>query len=122
MSMSSTIQPVISTPDLDRLLEFYKALLGAEETSRAPEEGPGFYVGLRAGNSDLGLVSDTDADTSAPQRFLLSVEVADVDGLLKRVEAIGGHVLGPPSNMPWGQRVAHIKDPDGNAVNLAQPL
>ena len=24
--------------------------------------------------------------------------------------------------MPWGQRIAHIKDPDGNAVNLTQQL
>jgi hypothetical protein len=24
--------------------------------------------------------------------------------------------------MPWGQRVAHIKDPDGNVVNLTQQL
>ncbi|MFF2141040.1 extradiol dioxygenase, partial [Streptomyces sp. NPDC058193] len=23
---------------------------------------------------------------------------------------------------PWGQRVAHIKDPDGNPVNLTQPI
>jgi predicted enzyme related to lactoylglutathione lyase len=24
--------------------------------------------------------------------------------------------------MPWGQRVAHIQDPDGNTVNLSQPI
>jgi predicted enzyme related to lactoylglutathione lyase len=24
--------------------------------------------------------------------------------------------------MPWGQRVAHIADPDGNVVNLTQTL
>jgi predicted enzyme related to lactoylglutathione lyase len=24
--------------------------------------------------------------------------------------------------MPWGQRVAHILDPDGNTVNLTEPL
>ena len=26
------------------------------------------------------------------------------------------------NDMPWGQRVAHIKDPDGNVVNLTQQL
>ena len=31
-------------------------------------------------------------------------------------------VLGPPNDMPWGQRVAHILDPDGNTVNLTEPL
>ena len=30
-------------------------------------------------------------------------------------------MLGPPNDMPWGQRVAHIQDPDGNTVNLTDP-
>ncbi|WP_245160258.1 hypothetical protein [Blastococcus sp. CT_GayMR20] len=29
---------------------------------------------------------------------------------------------GPADDMPWGQRVAHIKDPDGNVPNLTQQL
>lgn len=120
--MSATIQPVISTPDLGRLLGFYTALLGAVETTRVPEQGPVFYVGLRVGNSELGLVADADAGTGPPGRILLSVDAGDVDGLLERVEALGGRVLGPPNDMPWGQRVAHIHDPDGNAVNLTRPV
>lgn len=54
--------------------------------------------------------------------MLLSVAVADVNELVGRVEELGGQVLGPANDMPWGQRVAHIKDPDGNAVNLTQQL
>ncbi|WP_395369222.1 VOC family protein [Streptomyces tubercidicus] len=46
----------------------------------------------------------------------------DVDALLDRVEPLGGTVQGPANDMPWGQRVAHIQDPDGNALNLTQPL
>lgn len=120
--MSATIQPVIMTRDLGRLLGFYTALLGAVEISRVPDEGPAFYVGLRIGNAELGLVSDAEAGTGTAQRMLLSVDAGDVDDLLRRVEALGGHVLGQPNDMPWGQRVAHIQDPDGNAVNLTQPI
>jgi predicted enzyme related to lactoylglutathione lyase len=53
---------------------------------------------------------------------LLSVAVDGVDALLEQVERQGGTVLGPANDMPWGQRVAHIQDPDGNAVNLTQPI
>ncbi len=120
--MAATIQPVIMTPDLDRLLGFYTALLGAVGTSRVPKEGPAFYVGLRVGNAELGLVADADVQTGTAQRILLSVDAGDVDGLLEHVEVLGGRVLGPPNNMPWGQRVGHIQDPDGNAVNLTQPI
>jgi predicted enzyme related to lactoylglutathione lyase len=117
-----SLQPIIVTPELDRLLGFYTGLLDAKETSRVPEEGPMFFVGLQVGDSELGLVSDGAADTSAPQRILLSVDVENVDELLERVTRYGGRVLGLPNDMPWGQRVAHIQDPDGNAVNLTQPI
>ncbi|MGW7052649.1 VOC family protein [Streptomyces sp. NPDC054887] len=118
----STIQPVIVTADHDVLLGFYTGLFGAEEIFRVPDEGPVFYRGLRIGDTDLGLVSKADAATGAASRILLSIGVDDVDETLGRVEALGGSVRGGPNDMPWGQRVAHIEDPDGNPVNLTQPI
>jgi predicted enzyme related to lactoylglutathione lyase len=99
--MPPTVQPVIVTPSLPLLLAFYKALLGAVEISRVPEDGPAFYVGLRVGNAELGVVADGDANVDAPQRILLNVNVADldvgdVDGLLEHVEVLGGRVLTQP--------------------------
>ena len=125
--MPVTVQPVIVTPTLPLILAFYKALLGAVEISRVPEEGPAFYVGLQIGNAELGIVTDGEADIAAPQRILLNVNVGDlgvggVESLLEHVEALGGRILGPPNDMPWGQRVAHIQDPDGNTVNLTEPI
>ena len=125
--MPATVQPVIVTPSIPLLLAFYKALLGAVEISRVPEDGPAFYVGLQIGNAELGVVADGDARIDAPQRILLNVNVSDlgvgnVTGLLEHVEALGGRVLGPANDMPWGQRVAHIQDPDGNTVNLTEPI
>jgi predicted enzyme related to lactoylglutathione lyase len=118
----TTIQPIITTPDLPRLQAFYERLLGAVEVDRYPDEGTVFFVGLTLGDSELGLVNDATTDLSAVQRILLSVEVDDVDDLLDRVPDAGGRVLGPSNDMPWGQRVAHVHDPDGNMVNLTQSL
>ncbi|GGV21990.1 extradiol dioxygenase [Streptomyces longisporoflavus] len=120
--MPADILPMIITPDLERLLRFYRELLGAEEVSRTPQEGPAFFVDLCVGDSQLGVVSDTSVPLDTPQRILLSMAVETVDDLLERVESLGGEVLGPANDMPWGQRVAHIKDPDGNAVNLTQTI
>jgi predicted enzyme related to lactoylglutathione lyase len=119
--VSITIQPIIATADLDRLLGFYTTLLGAVESTRVPEEGPTFFVGLTVGDAELGLVANAGVDTEARQRIVLSVGVDNVDDLLPRVEPAGGRVLGAPNDMPWGQRVAHVQDPDGNPVNLTQP-
>ncbi|MFJ3088020.1 VOC family protein [Streptomyces sp. NPDC086838] len=118
----STIQPVILTADQDVLRRFYTDLFGAEEIFRVPEKGPAFYLGLRIGDTDLGLVTKPAPAGAAAPRILLSIEVDDVDETLGRVEALGGSVSGGPKNMPWGQRVAHVRDPDGNAVNLTQPI
>ncbi|WP_433367609.1 VOC family protein [Streptosporangium sp. CA-115845] len=118
----TTVQPIIVTPDLDRLQAFYERLLGAVEVIRFPGDGPTFFVNLKLGDSELGLVNEAATDLSAPQRILLSVRVDDVDGLLEQAGAAGGRVLGPSTDMPWGERVAHIHDPDGNMVNLTQPL
>ena len=118
----STISPMIITRDLESLVCFYTEVFGAEEAERYPAEGPAFFLGLRIGDSQLGIVANTEIDTSAPQRLLLSIDVENVDKLLEQVEALGGKVLGPPNDMAWGQRVAHVQDPDGNPVNLTQSI
>jgi predicted enzyme related to lactoylglutathione lyase len=104
------------------MLAFYSGVFGATEVERVPADGSPFYVGLRIGNSDLGLVADSGVQPGTPSRVLLSIAVVDVDALLDRIPAHGGHVQGPPNDMPWGQRVAHVQDPDGTTVNLTQEL
>jgi predicted enzyme related to lactoylglutathione lyase len=118
----STVQPVLVTPDLDRLRGFYAGLVGVVETWHVPDEGPIFYQGLRIGDSDVGLVANSAVPTGRAGRMLLSIGVADVDALVPRVEALGGRVTGGPTDMPWGQRVLHVEDPDGNGLNLTQQL
>jgi predicted enzyme related to lactoylglutathione lyase len=120
--MPFTIRPIIVTHDIDRLFAFYTGLVGATETMRYPDDGPTFYVGLHVGDSELGLASSADVRPGDPGRLLLSIDVPDVDSLLPRIESLGGRARGPTNDMPWGQRVAHITDPDGNVVNLTQDL
>ena len=118
----SALFPIISTPDLARMRRFYESVLGATLIRRVPEDGPVFYVGLELGGSELGLSSDDGVSPGDPGRMLLSIEVPDVDALLPQVEGFGGTATSGANDMPWGQRVAHIKDPDGNVVNLTQQL
>jgi len=41
---------------------------------------------------------------------------------LEQADPLGGGVRGRPDNMPLGRGVAHIANPDGNAVNLTHPV
>jgi predicted enzyme related to lactoylglutathione lyase len=112
---------MLLTRDLDRLVAFYVGVAGAEPADRQPPEGPVFCQGLRIGDCDLGLIAEPDAPAD-PGRVLLSIEVPDVDAALARVEELGGAAPAPANDMPWGQRVAHVRDPDGNAVNLTMSI
>jgi predicted enzyme related to lactoylglutathione lyase len=114
----SSVSPIIVTHDLERMARFYTGVVGATETRRTPDVGPTFYLGLRIGDSELGIVSDGSVAGTPAGRVVLSIEVPDVDAALSRVEAHGGQAPAPANDMPWGQRVAHVQDPDGNALNL----
>jgi predicted enzyme related to lactoylglutathione lyase len=121
-SSEFAIQPILSTNDIERLSSFYAKLFGAEEHMRVPGRKGPFFVTLRLGEASLGLVAHKRGADAAPGRITVAVFVENVDDLLPRVKPAGGKVLGPAKDMPWGHRVAHITDPDGNSVNLTQQL
>ncbi|MBM7804305.1 putative enzyme related to lactoylglutathione lyase [Geodermatophilus bullaregiensis] len=116
--MPSSVQAMLVTRDVERLVRFYADVAGAVPTDRVPDDGPVFYQGLRIGTSDVGIVADADVAVGSLGRVLLSIEVDDVDAALPRVLEHGGTAPDAPNDMPWGQRVAHVRDPDGNPVNL----
>jgi lactoylglutathione lyase len=53
-------------------------------------------------------------------RFELFVYVDEVDRLVEELRDDGVYVLREPADMPWGERVAYVTDPEGNPVALAQ--
>ncbi|MFN7971348.1 MAG: VOC family protein [Acidobacteriota bacterium] len=44
----------------------------------------------------------------------LYVYVSDVDAMFARATAAGATSTGPPSNMPWGDRMCSVTDPEGH--------
>jgi predicted enzyme related to lactoylglutathione lyase len=55
--------------------------------------------------------------------FCLVFGVADVDAAWGAMTAAGGAgVAGPTDHPDWGIRTAHLRDPDGNLVEINAPL
>jgi uncharacterized glyoxalase superfamily protein PhnB len=52
----------------------------------------------------------------------LEFEVGDVDAVYPRLRALGVPVVKAPTTQPWGRRSVWLRDPDGNIVNLYQPV
>jgi lactoylglutathione lyase len=47
--------------------------------------------------------------------------VEDVDRTVSDLRSAGTSVLREPRDMPWGERLAFVADPEGNVVTLAPP-
>ena len=112
--------PVVYATDVEASAQFYERL-GFERVFQMPPEGDAGYVTMRRGDSDLGVVdvawpSDQfGIEMGTGPRFELFVYVDDVDATIAGFE----DVLREAQDMPWGERVGYVRDPDGNPVALA---
>jgi lactoylglutathione lyase len=119
--MFTTAFPIITTPDLDAALGFYRDLLGATVTYEfTGPDGEPAYVGLELGAAHLGIGCDPSAAPGPAGRFSLWVYADDCDAAVERLRTAGVEILEEPSDQPWGERVAHVCDPDGNLVIVGQ--
>jgi catechol 2,3-dioxygenase-like lactoylglutathione lyase family enzyme len=123
MRLTTLDYTILVVDDLDTALAFYTDALGLPLGHRS---GP--YAQLDTGSCHLGLyeraamaetlgVGDTDV---AP--FEIGFKVDDVDGAYGELIDRGATPVVPPTDRPWGQRTAYIRDPDGHLVELAQSL
>jgi len=133
----------ISTPDADRLVAFYRDLLGfgvvysgawsrgsaAADALTALEGSSARQVMLRAGNAYLELFefSSPAAAPAAADRPVcdhglthLCLLVDDVDAEQERLSAAGVPFHSAPEDLGLGVRTTYARDPDGNVVELKQ--
>lgn len=114
--------PIVSTPDLDASLRFYRDVLEGTVAYQFPPEGDPEYIGIDLGSSHLGLARVAEGDrVSTEQRWALWVYVDDCDRCVERVSAAGSPIVDAPADQPWGERIARVHDPDGNVVIIGSP-
>lgn len=119
--------PVLYAKDVERVAGFYAAL-GFEEHVRLPgaDGRPGF-IGMRRDAVELAVTTEDSprvlagVEPGPGPRHELFVYVEDVDGAVADAPAAGGAVLKDAADMPWGERVGFVADPEGNVVSLAAP-
>jgi len=119
--MFSDAFPIISTPDVERALRFYRDLLGGDVEYQFPSEGEPGYVGVRIGGAHLGIAHVPGVVAGAGgQRFALWVYAVSCDDAVEVLRAGDAAVIEEPVDQPWGERVARVLDPDGNEVIIGQ--
>ncbi|EJE54768.1 hypothetical protein PMI14_00398 [Acidovorax sp. CF316] len=109
------------TQQFEALLAFYTRLSGTTATRLADGFAEVRLEGATLAISEERLVQlfNQGAATAASNRSaILEFEVADVDGTLARMEEAAAEIVMPASVMPWGNRSALLRDPDGSLVNI----
>ena len=111
--------PILLTGDLPRLVAFYEAAMDAVVGYRFTDDnGADAYVSLTIGAATLAIGRDAAATDATGDRAALWFYVDDVDAAFARMVDAGAVTVQEPTDMPWGERVAQMRDPDGNLVNL----
>ena len=109
----------IWSEDLTNLLPFYRDLLGLPVAIQSP----GFVVlgELGAPTLALGTHSEVRGRNADPARHMVGLATDDVDADWTRLKAAGVEFVESPTS--YGQvRIATLKDPEGNLIQLLQPI
>ncbi len=103
----------LHTRDYDASVDFYRDVFGwdAHVMSDAPEYR---YTTLGQGEDQQAGIMDASAflPEGVPAHWSVYFAVPDTDAAFKTVEALGGSVVQPPEDTPYG-RLAQVADPTG---------
>jgi predicted enzyme related to lactoylglutathione lyase len=115
----------IITDELDRLVEFYEKVTGVSAIRPAPVFAELVLPSctLAIGHSQtVGLFGPGCAHAADNHSVIVEFRVDDVDVEYRRLKPFIEDWVQEPTLMPWGNRSALLRDPDGNLVNLFTPV
>ena len=123
---AASLAPSLTVRDIHASLAWYRDVLGCEVDREMERDGKLRGVALRAGdvrfliNQDDG-AKGFDRIKGAGLSLMFSTRQS-VDAVAAYIEAHGGTLVSEPADMPWGQRVFRVVDPDGYAFAVSAPI
>ena len=124
---------ILYVADVESSVAFYERAFGLARRFVSPD---GDYGELDTGGTTLAMAAAalaasnlttgggyTALDPAAPPPGVsLTLLTADVPAALRRALEAGAVPYVDVHDMPWGQTVAYVRDPDGVLVELATPV
>lgn len=99
------------TNDVIRLADFYKALLGIENSSKDE-----VHQTLIAEETMLTIYNDGSAKNNNNQNICLAFTVEDIDKEYQKLLELGAEIIEKPQKRPWGACNMSFYDPDRNII------
>jgi predicted enzyme related to lactoylglutathione lyase len=125
----SELRLVVTAPDYDAALHFYRDVLGL--TERAAFTSPGGRVTiLEAGRATLELtdpnhaafIDDVEVGRRVAGPIRVAFQVDDAATTTARLEAAGAEVIAPPTITPWRSSNSRLSAPAGLQLTLFTEL
>lgn len=115
------------TTDHEAAFKFYSELVGWQRLGEFDMGAMGKYLLWGREGKQLGGMMTKPKDMKTPDgrevppSWMYYVTVTDLDAALQRAKARSAKVLNGPMEVPGGQRIAQLMDPQGAAFALATP-
>jgi catechol 2,3-dioxygenase-like lactoylglutathione lyase family enzyme len=116
---------IVFVSNMQRALDFYCNILGLTAATTSPgwsvlDAGPGPKLALHLTPEPPS--APAPGPTLPPGQVQLTFSVAAIDVLCADLRSRGFTVTGPADQPEIGLRTAYVRDPDGTALQLTQPL
>lgn len=126
------LTPYLTVRDVQVAMDFYARAFGFEAGTTMPDDNGTLVHGEMSYQSEVvvmmglegawGSTARAPATSGTESPVGLYVYCEDVDALFDRARDAGAKVIGAPQDMFWGDRVAHVQDPDGHSWTFARHL
>lgn len=115
------------TTDYQAAFAFYAAIAGWEKLGEFDMGPMGTYLLWGRNGTQLGGMMTMPKEMKTPDgkpvppSWMFYITTADFDAALDRAKAKGAKVINGPMEVPGGQRIVQLLDPQGAAIALATP-
>ncbi len=110
--------------DIKKMVGFYEMVTGQAAEWLAPVFAeivtPSAALAIGSAES-VALFREGSAEPSANRSLVIEFQVDDVDAEFSRLKD-KAEVVHEPKLMPWGNRAAQIRDPEGTLISLYTPV
>jgi len=110
----------LTTDDQRGALDFYGEVFGWTYPDKMPMGETGDYIFIDAAGQTIGAIMQRPAD-APPANWRFYFRSPDVEGAAEKVKAGGGAVHIGPVEVPGGDRIIVISDPEGVNVGIVGP-
>lgn len=120
---------VVTTPDYDEALAFYRDVLGLREQAAFSSNGGRLTI-LEAGRATMELaepayaeyIDEVEVGRRVAGHIRVAFEVDDSTAMTARLAAAGATVVAEPTRTPWDSLNARLEGPGGLQLTLFTEL